>query len=175
MSLKYAILGFLEWKSLAGYDLKKMFRGSVSLYWSGNNNQIYGTLDKLKKEKLVTMQVHMQETSPPRKVYSITQKGRDELREWLSSPPALPLLKHSLLVQLAWSDQLTREELVSICRIYEEKVSHHLALLKGTKQREYVSTGRTPRERFLWSKILENGIRFYSGELDWIRDVISGL
>ena len=74
MSIKYAILGFLSWKSLSGYDLKKMFGNSVSFYWSGNNNQIYTTLDKLLKEKLVTMEIVPQESLPYKKIYTITNQ-----------------------------------------------------------------------------------------------------
>ncbi|MFZ3110044.1 MAG: hypothetical protein WA234_05080 [Rectinemataceae bacterium] len=44
MSIRYAILGFLSWKPFAGYDLKKLLSNSLSFHWSGNNNQVYGTL-----------------------------------------------------------------------------------------------------------------------------------
>ena len=40
MTIKYAMLGFLSWRPLAGYDIKKLMVDSPVLYWSGNNNQI---------------------------------------------------------------------------------------------------------------------------------------
>ena len=83
MSIKYAILGLLSWKSLSGYDLKKMIADSAALYWSGNNNQIYKTLVQLLDEELVTSEVHYQENLPPRKVYTINEKGQDELKKWV--------------------------------------------------------------------------------------------
>ena len=50
MTIKYAILGLLSWKPFSGYDLKKIFVDSASLYWSGNNNQIY-RIEGLKMNK----------------------------------------------------------------------------------------------------------------------------
>ena len=33
MSLEYAILGFLNYRPLSGYDLKKVFDNSVRHFW----------------------------------------------------------------------------------------------------------------------------------------------
>ena len=57
MNIRYAILGFLSWKPLSGYDLKKMFVESVFIYWSGNNNQIYKELIQLTREEMVTNEI----------------------------------------------------------------------------------------------------------------------
>ena len=41
MSLEYAILGFLCYKPLSGYDLKKIFDNSVQHFWPADQGQIY--------------------------------------------------------------------------------------------------------------------------------------
>ena len=69
MSIKHAILGFLSWSPLTGYDLKKRFMGSTTLYWSGNNNQIYRSLVDLHQNGFVTKEVQQQEKLPARKIY----------------------------------------------------------------------------------------------------------
>ena len=85
MSLRHVILGFVEMMPLSGYDLKTMFDSSVRFYWSATHTQIYRTLDKMCKEGLVTFDVVQQTERPNKKVYSITEAGRKELREWLES------------------------------------------------------------------------------------------
>jgi len=40
MSLQHAILGFLNYKSLTGYDLKKIFDTSVRHFWAADQSQI---------------------------------------------------------------------------------------------------------------------------------------
>ncbi|HEY9053605.1 MAG TPA: PadR family transcriptional regulator, partial [Rectinemataceae bacterium] len=76
MSIRHAILGFLSWKPFTGYELKKRFSDALSFHWSGNNNQIYGTLVQLHKDGAVTIEVVAQEKLPAKKLYTITEAGR---------------------------------------------------------------------------------------------------
>jgi DNA-binding PadR family transcriptional regulator len=169
MLFKYAILGFLSWQPMTGYDLKKMFEDSLTLYWSGNNNQIYRTLVDLHKQGLVSREIQQQENYPARKVYSITDKGRQDLRQWLLSTPELPQQKHAFLIQLTWADQLLPEELDHLLEEYENEVLMQLLLTRAPKQQELVSQARTSREACLWEMIHENSINRYESELAWVR------
>jgi PadR family transcriptional regulator AphA len=182
MSIEYAILGLLSSRPLTGYDIKKMFEGSSVLYWSGNNNQIYTTLVKLHQNELVTREIEIQEDRPPRKIYSITAKGQAELKKWLISEPEPPQLKNSFLVQLAWADQLSSDELVALLEKYEAEMQMQISMLQVQAQQRnnsssktprdaYVNAAlaRTPREAALWEMIQENWISFYQNELNWVR------
>ena len=86
MSLKYALLGFLNYYPMTGYELKKFFDTSVAHFWNAEQSQIYSALKQLEGEDLVEMHVEAQTDRPNRKVYSITEDGRDELLEWLATP-----------------------------------------------------------------------------------------
>ncbi|MCT8978448.1 PadR family transcriptional regulator, partial [Clostridium sp. CX1] len=111
MSIKFAILGILSSKASTGYELKKIFEESSFLYWSGNNNQIYKALIKMQEEDLVTSEVIHQDSSPSKKIYTITEEGLKELKEWIMSSPEAPEIKKTFLIQLAWSDMLNTQEL----------------------------------------------------------------
>jgi PadR family transcriptional regulator, regulatory protein AphA len=102
MSIRFAILGFLSWKPFTGYELKKIFADALSFHWSGNNNQIYGSLVDLHSSGSVSIEVVQQEKFPAKKLYTITEQGRSELREWLLSEPELPILRSLAHVRLAW-------------------------------------------------------------------------
>jgi DNA-binding PadR family transcriptional regulator len=169
MSIRHAILGFLSWTPLTGYDLKKLFADSEVLPWSGNNNQIYRALVELHDEDLVTRDVQQQESRPARKVYGITEKGRAELRQWLHSVPELPQLRDPFLIQLAWADQLSADELDTLLGTYEEELSVKLLMLRAENQRHDVSPRRTPRETYLWAMITENRVLHFEQELAWVR------
>lgn len=184
MSIEYAILGLLNWQPLTGYDIKKMFAGSHALYWSGNNNQIYTTLVKLYKNELVSREIEHREDGPSRKIYSITEKGRAELKKWLLSEPEPPQLKNSFLIQLAWADQLKPDELDALLEKYEDEMQMQLSMLQMQAQKENISPSgktreayinpalaRTSREATLWRMIQENWISFYENELNWIREL----
>lgn len=182
MSIEYAILGLLSWRPMTGYDIKKMFAGSAAFYWSGNNNQIYTTLVRLHENGMVTREVEIQEDSPSRKIYSITPKGQAELKNWLFSEPEPPELKNTFLIQLAWADQLSPEELDMLLEKYEAEIQMQVSMLQTQKQQKNIapsgmvrdayinaSLARTPREAVLWGMIQENWISFYENELKWVR------
>jgi len=68
MSIKYVILGYLGWKPMTGYDLKKIIADSETLPWSGNNNQIYKALVQLHKDEWVR-KVTENQTGAPTVIY----------------------------------------------------------------------------------------------------------
>jgi len=171
MSIRYAILGFLSVRPLSGYDLKKIFEDSIIFHWSGNNNQIYRTLVELHHEGMVTQEIQQQDDYPARKIYTITEKGLAELRQWALGEPELPQIKHAFLVQLAWADQLENDELDILLRQYEAEVRDQLAMAQELKRRKNFSPQRTPREAYLWDAIMDNKISFYENELNWVRQV----
>jgi PadR family transcriptional regulator AphA len=175
MSIKHAILGFLSWRSLTGYDLKKLFADSEFFYWSGNSNQIYRTLVQLHKEGLVTREVEQQESYPDRKVYTITEAGQAALRAWAGSAPELPELRHAFLVQLAWADPLCPEELDALLKTYEDKVCVQLLICQEQERRREIDPARTEREAHLWRAVAGNWIGFYEHELSWARELRGGL
>ena len=86
MPLSHAILGFLEFNPMSGYDLKKYFDQSISHFWSATQSNIYKALENLEKEGMVVSEVILQEGRPNRKQYHVTEQGRAELRRWLTVP-----------------------------------------------------------------------------------------
>lgn len=168
MDIQFAILGLLSWQSLSGYDIKKIISESEVFYWSGNNNQIYNNLVALHKEGLVTQEVVQQVSLPAKKIYSITTAGREKLRTWLLAPPELPEFHNHFLIQLAWTEPLSNQELDNLLASYTEEVEvqYHMRL----QQLEHVSDAphRSDRERYIWRKILENVAEVYRNELEWV-------
>ena len=171
MAIEHAILGFLSWRPMAGYDLKRLIAASEFLPWSGNNNQVYTALVRLRRDLLVTMEVQPQESLPARKTYSITEKGRAALREWIRSTPELPEIRSPFLVQLAWADELEPAELDQLVDRYEHEVEVRLLTCREKIRRDATSPNRTPRETFLWRRVHDNCVRAHETELEWVREL----
>ncbi|MBE6083786.1 MAG: DUF4180 domain-containing protein [Tissierellaceae bacterium] len=169
MSIKYAILGILSYNSFTGYELKKIIRDSSFMYWSGNNNQIYKSLIELLDGRLVTSEVRYQESSPSKKIYTITEKGLDELKKWILSSPEPPEFKKTFLIQLAWADQLSTDELNTLLSQYEDEIKMQIILQQEMRRRQAFFPNRTPREGFIWDMIYQNIISSYENELEWIK------
>lgn len=171
MSIKYAILGLLSWKPATGYELKKIFEDSSEMYWSGNNNQIYKSLVQLLNDGLVTNEVKHQENSPSKKIYSITEEGLARLKDWVLEEPDVPELKNTFLIQLAWADQLSDEELHEMLDRYESSIHMQLVYQQEKRKRGVQAPNRNERESFLWEKIAENQLSFYQNELKWVQGI----
>ena len=171
MSIKYAILGLLSWKPSSGYELKKIFENSSSMYWSGNNNQIYKALIQLQDEGLVTNETEHQDGLPSKKIYTITCEGLSELKDWVLSSPDAPEFKKPFLIQLAWSELLNNKELFELLTKYENEIKMQLILHQEKIKRGNASPDRTQRETFLWEMIDENILSSYRNELEWIQNL----
>lgn len=170
MSIKSAILGILSWKPSTGYELKKIFEDSSFMYWSGNNNQIYKALISLEDEELVTSEVIHQDNSPSKKIYTITEEGLKELKEWVISSPEAPEIKKTFLVQLAWSDMLSNQELSEVLTKYENEIKSQLIMQQEKYRRSIYFPNRSTRESLIWEMISENIISTYNNELNWVRE-----
>ena len=92
MSIKYAILGLLHYKDMHGYRIKEHIERNFGYMWSINYGQIYPNLKRLEADGLVTKKEVPQENAPDRKLYSLTDKGREAFTQWLSETPEREML-----------------------------------------------------------------------------------
>lgn len=171
MSIKYAILGLLSVKPSSGYELKKIFEDSSIMYWSGNNNQIYKALIELQEEGFATNETEHQEGLPSKKIYTITDDGISELKNWVLSCSDAPEFKKPFLIQLAWSELLSNKELFELLTKYENEIKIQLIFNQEKIKRGNVSPKRSNRETFIWNMIDENVLSFYRNELEWIKNM----
>ncbi|MDF2926173.1 MAG: hypothetical protein K0R57_5087 [Paenibacillaceae bacterium] len=169
MSINHAILGILSCGPLTGYDLKKIIQDSTFMHWSGNNNQIYKSLVELLDQGFVTHEILHQESSPSKKIYTITPQGEAELKDWVLSAPEAPEFKKTFLVQLAWADRLDSRELHALLSRYECEIGTQLILQQEAQRRGRFSPARTSREERIWELISENISSTLRNELEWAR------
>ena len=156
MDIQFAILGLLSWQPFSGYDLKKIISESDLFYWSGSNNQIYNSLVALHKAGFVTQEIQYQEALPAKKIYSITDLGREQLQAWLVADPELPEMRSSFLIQLAWADHLPPPALDNLLARYEDEVAVQLRMHQEQAKQPPSTPNRTGRERYLWRMIAQN-------------------
>jgi len=174
MSLEFAILGFLNYHPYTGYDLKKIFDSSVRHFWPADQSQIYRTLSRLTEESLVEMEKVPQEDRPDRKVYHITDTGREKLREWLLAPPPMDEPRSAPLIQVFFAGILSNEEILEKFESFAEMMRMILNQYDqvpgqlGPFQEEITS----PREHFFWLLTLENGISNMRANLKWAESII---
>src|SRR5580704_6741975 len=90
MSAPYALLGILGRQPSYGYDLKKDY----DFYYGKEKplafGQVYATLSRLLRDKKITTEEAIEPSAgPERKLYAITNLGRQDLETWLATPEKL--------------------------------------------------------------------------------------
>jgi PadR family transcriptional regulator, regulatory protein AphA len=170
MPLAHAILAFLEFQPMSGYDLKKFFDVSVVHFWSATQSHIYKSLEDLSKQSWVEGKVIPQEGKPSRREYQITDAGRAELRRWLVTPLPLEPVREASLIQIFFSHLSTNEEIAALLEARMRAIREQLHILRTAAQAAIDENAkRIPIERAirLWQITLDYGIDRYEFELAW--------
>jgi DNA-binding PadR family transcriptional regulator len=86
-SSEFALLGFLYEKPTHGYDLHKLITDpdGIGLIWNVKMSNLYAYLDKLDKKGLIHGTMQPGDAHPTRMEYTITEKGKTAINEWLPS------------------------------------------------------------------------------------------
>lgn len=88
MSIRHALLGLLAKKARHGYELRVAIETVVGgdENWDVKPAQIYTTLDRLEEAGHVTRASDLgQGDEPSRRVYALTEAGRENLHEWFAT------------------------------------------------------------------------------------------
>lgn len=183
MSLDHAILGFLNYGPLSGYDLKKVFDNSIRHFWSADQSHIYRVLTRLAENGYAKIECVQQETRPDRKVYHITNAGRLELVRWLNAPFEAEANRSAPLVKVFFSGQATDEQVIANFRSIVAQIKAVLEIYKQIPKifesefkPIYENMGTySPREQFFWLSTLECGIANARSMMEWMESMIERL
>ena len=96
----YIVLGFVSWAGAATpYRLKRLVAGSVGNFWTLQHAQLYTEPERLTKAGYLTEE--RERGGRRRKVYTVTDRGRQALADWRAEPTdAIPELRAPALLKL---------------------------------------------------------------------------
>jgi PadR family transcriptional regulator AphA len=170
MPLTHAILGFLEYEPMTGYDLKKYFDQSIAHFWSATQSHIYKALENLEKEGLVESTAIPQAGRPNRKQYQITEAGSAELRHWMTTPLPVEIPRQAWLIQVFFAHGVTNEEIAHLFEKRLETLREYLSRCKIAQStiEENYKRMRVDRKHDLWQLTLDYGVDYYEHEIAWL-------
>lgn len=162
----YVLLGFLTWRPMSGYDLKRSIARSVGNFWSEGDGQIYPVLQRMSARGWITSSVAKGEGGRRRHVHEITGAGRAVLEDWLCAPVNEPPPRVELLLKLFFGAEvpaaasLTHVEAARTAAIYKLKDLQAIADdLHGRHEDD-------PRLAF-WILTVEYGLAVTQARLHW--------
>ncbi|MFQ5935593.1 MAG: helix-turn-helix transcriptional regulator [Acidiferrobacterales bacterium] len=136
MDVKTLCLGVLTFGEMTGYDIKKHFEEAFSHFFPASFGSIYPALAELTHDGFVTCQDVAQDKRPDKKVYRITDKGRQLLREALVKTPPRHKVRSEFLVLLYFAHLLPTEHLASVLDKRAADIKALLSLLQEAEQAE---------------------------------------
>jgi len=171
VSLEIALLGFLTYRPMTGYDMKKM-TDNVGPSWTAPQSQIYNTLHRLEKRGLVTVEVIQQDTKPNRKLYRVTLEGENTLADWMSEAHSPRVLRNPFLLQLWLADFVDDDVVLRFLQESAEELRKYVADLVSKAETISESGDAPPRDRFFKWMTLNYGVRHARFQIAWIEETI---
>jgi len=111
-----------------GYDIKRLFEATFSHFHSASYGSIYPALGQLQQEGLISLRVEQGARYPDRKVYSITEAGRQAFVSELTQTAPSEQLRSELLVLTFFAHLLPGERLAQVldqaARQYRESLTY---------------------------------------------------
>ena len=166
MSFKYALLGLLADGPRHGYELKTLYEEQLVPSTRLNVGQVYPALEKLERAGWIQHDVVTQQERPDKKVYVLTEEGRNQLRTWLDTPtpPSLDM-RNETYVKLMLARQLAQVDAQAILKA--EKRACLARLHEVTQAR---SRARAENDRVQTVLLLDLAVLRLEAFLKWLEN-----
>jgi PadR family transcriptional regulator, regulatory protein AphA len=173
-SSKEILLGLLAIESMSGYDLGQVIRASVGHIWNESYGQIYPNLKKLAAEGYLTAKTERRKGKPDRRIYSITEKGRERLVKWLALPPQLEIARNEFLLKLFFGERIPTEILIGWVERMVESESATLREFTRVEREEIAQSQQYPGAPY-WKMAARFGQMELKAHLKWAEETLKEL
>lgn len=179
MALRNAVLAALLDGEASGYDLAKGFDASVANFWMATPQQLYRELERMAADGLVRARVVEQERRPNKRLFSLTEEGREALRAFTASPARPTAIRDELMVKVQAADagepQAVRASVAELLEWARAKVARYerlrLGLLDGRSEEEHLASA----ERVGPYLTLMRGLAFERENIAWAERALAVL
>ncbi len=178
--LKYALLGLLRHQPMSGYDLEQFINASTAHFWHAKLSQIYRTLKQLEADEYVLSHIEPQEGRPDRRVYRLTDKGRDDLKGWLAEYVTEPdEIKLPSLLRFFFFGEAEKEHIVAQLRLwhnmYSKQQAHFVEVLPGQIEALKASVPHNDTDPVFWEATRRFGEMYYAMYVRWLEETLRQL
>jgi PadR family transcriptional regulator AphA len=178
--LKFALLGFLNYEPMTGYDLKQCLGLSTMFFWQAPQSQIYRTLNELEKDGDIVSHIEAQQDRPDRRVYQITDQGKAAFTAWLAEPiQEISLHKDLLLLKVFFAGSMDRQTLSAQLQ-FQKQLHVQQGRLYTQDIRSFIEQmiGQHPqlkRDAVAWEATLRFGEMYTQMYIQWLEETIATL
>jgi DNA-binding PadR family transcriptional regulator len=159
--MRMPLLALLAKEPAHGYELKTQLEQIFGeAYPAPNIGQIYVTLQRLERDGLVCSQDVVQTTRPNKRVYELTDAGREAVIDWIDKPSEGPRVRDEFFMKLALSPQAGTSDRLGLIN---RQRRYYLAQLRSLSELAVAADRRIPR------LLIEGAILHLQADLDWLQ------
>jgi DNA-binding PadR family transcriptional regulator len=152
------LLALLAKEPAHGYELKLALEQTFGeAYPSPNIGQIYVTLKRLEQDGLVQSQDVAQATRPNKKVYELTEAGREALRAWVEEPSEGQRIRDEFFIKLILAPMAG---LAGQMELINAQRRHYLGIMRSL-------TGLSASDTSA-RLLIEGAVLHLQADLDWL-------
>jgi DNA-binding PadR family transcriptional regulator len=142
MDVKTVCLGMLTDGEASGYDMKKCFESSFGHFFPAGYGSIYPALATLARDGLVEFEQVLQDGKPDRKVYHLTDKGREALMDGLAKPNPAHKLRSEFLATMWFAHLMTDEQIDTAIKTRLTEIDGFLEMIEAFQPGNCPGTGQ---------------------------------
>jgi PadR family transcriptional regulator, regulatory protein AphA len=166
--MSYALLGMVALRGPSTpYQLERAVRRSIGHFWQVPRSHFYSAPERLAEQGLLAEQ--REETGRRRRIYTITERGRLAVEEWLNEPTSTPMeVRDEGALKLFLGELASPEAVAALAHAQEEahrrKVNELVAIASQAVDGDDRTTRMAP---------LGLGLRVMQAGADYWRDIAS--
>jgi DNA-binding PadR family transcriptional regulator len=149
VDVKDLCLGALTYGDATGYDLKKFFESTFSHCFLAGYGSIYPALAELTGEKLVVARTVPGQAGPSKKLYQLTDAGRDAFLARLEATEPQHKVKSEFLVLMHFAHLLPVARLDAVLDQHLKELEHKLALISAYESGDEMGKRPSSGARFV--------------------------
>ena len=115
--LSYGLLSLLSTEPMSGYDLTT----KINKFWRSTHSAIYPLLAELEEEHCIKLTLIEQTGKPDKKIYHLTDRGRELLHEWFVSETSEEVVRDEMNLKLYCINCMDEEAAERLFTEYEER------------------------------------------------------
>ena len=175
MALEHAILVSLTERTGSGYELARRFDRSIGYFWPATHQQIYRVLRRMDDAGWVTHTEVAQDGRPDKKVYEVSDEGREELVRWLAEPVEPAVLREGLGVKLRGASLGDTDAVLREVARHRGEHSVRLEVYRGIERRDFPKPSKLSGRELHQYLVLRGGIRAEESFVAWCDEVLQTL
>lgn len=175
--LKYALLGFLSYYPMTGYELKQQMDNSTDNFWNAKLSQIYTSLKSLEEDGWVKSKIQVQTDKPDKRIYTLTEEGLTHLKKWLEEPITdSEQTKNTLLLKIFFSAKVDKDSTLAQLRLsktlHQREVERYRTEVKDTIKNAASSYPTMKKDAIFWEATRRFGELYEEMYVHWLSETI---